>query len=54
MSDMPNPNHIIADVRLDEASLSAQSADGEHERRVAIFDLLEANVFEVIDGPEGP
>jgi uncharacterized protein (UPF0262 family) len=50
----PNPNHTIADVRLDEASLSAQSADGEHERRVAIFDLLEANVFEVIDGADGP
>jgi uncharacterized protein (UPF0262 family) len=54
MTSTPNPNHTIADVRLDEASLSAQSADAEHERRVAIFDLLEANEFEVIDGPEGP
>jgi uncharacterized protein (UPF0262 family) len=47
-------NRHIADVRLDEASLSAQTADGEHERRVAIFDLLEANSFDVIDGPDGP
>eukprot|EP01030_Chromulinospumella_sphaerica_P026037 gene26037-26211_t len=44
----------IADVRLDEESLAAQTADGEHERRVAIFDLLEANHFDVIDGPDGP
>jgi uncharacterized protein (UPF0262 family) len=54
MPEPINPSHTIADVRLDEASLSAQSADGEHERRVAIFDLLEANHFEVLDGPEGP
>ena len=47
-------NRHIADVRLDEASLSAQTADGEHERRVAIFDLLEANSFDVLDGPDGP
>jgi uncharacterized protein (UPF0262 family) len=47
-------NRHIADVRLDDASLSAQTADGEHERRVAIFDLLEANSFDVIDGPDGP
>lgn len=47
-------NRCIADVRLDEASLSAQTADGAHERRVAIFDLLEANSFDVVDGPDGP
>ncbi|GBF58295.1 hypothetical protein PbB2_01968 [Candidatus Phycosocius bacilliformis] len=47
-------NRRIADVRLDEESLAAQTADGEHERRVAIFDLLEANHFDVIDGPDGP
>ncbi|GIU66190.1 UPF0262 family protein [Candidatus Phycosocius spiralis] len=47
-------NRHLVDVRLDEASLSAQTADGEHERRVAIFDLLEANSFDVIDGPDGP
>ncbi len=47
-------NRCIADVRLDETSLSAQTADAAHERRVAIFDLLEANSFDVIDGPDGP
>jgi uncharacterized protein (UPF0262 family) len=44
----------IADVRLDETSLSAQTADAAHERRVAIFDLLEANSFDVVDGVDGP
>jgi uncharacterized protein (UPF0262 family) len=47
-------NRCIADVKLDEISLSAQTADAAHERRVAIFDLLEANYFDVIDGPDGP
>lgn len=47
-------NRCIADVYLDETSLSAQTADAAHERRVAIFDLLEANSFDVVDGPDGP
>lgn len=44
----------LADVRLDEASLAAANADAEHERRVAIFDLLEANSFAVEGRDEGP
>lgn len=44
----------LSDVRLDEASLAAASADAEHERRVAIFDLLEANTFAVDGMDEGP
>ncbi|MDZ4777222.1 MAG: UPF0262 family protein [Alphaproteobacteria bacterium] len=44
----------LADVRLDEASLAAASADAEHERRVAIFDLLESNSFIVEGMEEGP
>ncbi len=44
----------LADIHLDPESLSAQSADAEHERRVAIFDLLEHNRFDVVDGPDGP
>lgn len=44
----------IADIVLDEASLSAATADAEHERRVAIFDLLEANSFDPADAPDGP
>lgn len=44
----------IARLRLDERSLSALSADSEHERRVAIFDLLEENTFSPVEAPEGP
>ncbi|MEX1147189.1 MAG: UPF0262 family protein [Sphingomonadales bacterium] len=35
----------ICDVRLDEQSIIRRNPDIEHERRVAIFDLLEDNVF---------
>ncbi len=44
----------LADVTLDEASLSAASADVEHERRVAIYDLLEQNHFRVDGCDNGP
>lgn len=44
----------LVDIRLDEASLAAASAEAEHERRVAIFDLLEENVFEVVGHAGGP
>lgn len=36
----------ICDLRLDETSIIRRNADIEHERRVAIFDLLEENAFE--------
>ena len=39
----------LQSVTLDEASLASVSRDQEHERQVAIFDLLEANHF----APEG-
>ncbi len=46
--------HRLVDVILDESSLAAASADSEHERRIAIFDLKEANAFEVEGHDEGP
>jgi uncharacterized protein (UPF0262 family) len=46
-------NRLIA-IDLDEASLGAASADADHERRIAIFDLLESNVFEVEGEDAGP
>jgi uncharacterized protein (UPF0262 family) len=46
-------NRLIA-VVIDEASLAAASADAEHERRIAIFDLLEANRFALDDLDAGP
>ena len=44
----------LIDVRIDENSLAAASADAEHERRVAIFDLLESNSFQVDGVDAGP
>ncbi len=46
--------HRIARLDLDERSLSALSADSEHERRVAIFDLLEENTFKPVGASDGP
>lgn len=43
----------IIDIELDERSILRRNADIEHERRVAIFDLLEQNHFDAVgfDGP---
>jgi uncharacterized protein (UPF0262 family) len=41
-------------VTLDEASLGRPNDDVEHERRVAIYDLIEANTFRVVDHNGGP
>jgi uncharacterized protein (UPF0262 family) len=40
--------HRLIDVQLDERTLVRRSPDIEHERKVAIFDLLEQNVFSPI------
>ncbi len=47
------PN-CITKIELDQASLAATTADAEHERRVAIFDLIEENQFALVDAGEGP
>ena len=44
--------HFLQSVVLDEASLASVSRDQEHERQVAIFDLLEQNFFRP-EGAEG-
>ena len=44
----------IADVALDDASIIRWNPDVDHERRVAIFDLLEDNYFAPKSGIEGP
>ncbi|HJM91372.1 MAG: UPF0262 family protein [Alphaproteobacteria bacterium] len=44
----------IARISLDERTVIRRSADIEHERRVAIFDLLEGNSFRPIGDFQGP
>jgi uncharacterized protein (UPF0262 family) len=44
----------IVHLSLDDPALVARNPDLEHERRVAIFDILESNHFALVDGPDGP
>jgi uncharacterized protein (UPF0262 family) len=44
----------LAAVTLDEASLGRTNDDVEHERRVAIYDLLEENRFQPVGHETGP
>lgn len=46
--------HRLTDISLDAKTLSHTSPDVEHERKVAIFDLLEQNSFALVDRDEGP
>lgn len=47
-------DHRLASIELDAATLPAATAEIEHERRVAIFDLVEKNVFEPAGAASGP
>ncbi|MCE7026673.1 UPF0262 family protein [Jiella avicenniae] len=42
----------LIDVELDE-TIGRATPDVEHERNVAIFDLVEENVFDPVGAPEG-
>ena len=44
----------IIDIRLDQGSIVRWSREVDHERQVAIFDLLENNSFALVDGFSGP
>jgi uncharacterized protein (UPF0262 family) len=48
-----NAQRLVA-VTLDEASIGRSGPDIEHERAVAIYDLLEDNVFAPNDDDKGP
>jgi len=44
----------IAHIELDSGSIVRWSREVEHERQVAIYDLLERNVFALENGFDGP
>ena len=52
------PDHRIAKIELDEATILWRNADIEQERRIAIFDLIEDNSFRPVraaeKGADGP
>jgi uncharacterized protein (UPF0262 family) len=53
--DPPPPGRArLVAVKLDEGSIARGNANIEHEREVAIFDLLEQNVFGVDGRDDGP
>jgi uncharacterized protein (UPF0262 family) len=46
--------HRLTSIEIDAATLPAATAEAEHERRVAIFDLVEKNHFQPIEAEGGP
>jgi uncharacterized protein (UPF0262 family) len=50
----PDANRRIARVSLDERTVVRRSAEVEHERAVAIFDLTEENSFAPAGADSGP
>ena len=52
-ADQEERSRLVA-VTLDESSIGRANRDVEHERAVAIYDLLEANVFAPVDHGRGP
>ena len=48
----PSGDHRIAHIELDEATILWRSADIEQERRIAIYDLIEENVFKPLRAVE--
>jgi uncharacterized protein (UPF0262 family) len=46
--------HRLVTVTLDEGSIGRSNPDVEHERAVAIYDLLEDNVFQPVGNDDGP
>src|SRR5580658_1593986 len=51
---MPDGTRRIAQITLDERTVVRRSDDIEHERAVAIADLLHDNSFAPVSGIEGP
>jgi len=49
-----NPSERIHTIRLEQGSKKLRSAQAEHERSVAIADLLDSNVFDPLELECGP
>ena len=56
MSGAPSddPKRRLVKVTLDDASIARSGPDIEHERRIAIYDLLEDNTFSLLGHDGGP
>lgn len=54
MNSEPTTRARIASIVIDETSLAPAGPDAEHERKIAIFDLIEGNSFRVVGHDGGP
>ncbi|TPV98611.1 MAG: hypothetical protein USCAAHI_01958 [Beijerinckiaceae bacterium] len=50
----PKARNRLVSVSLDEASISRGAADQEHERQIAIYDLIDENSFALPGRDAGP
>lgn len=48
------PAHRLVRIELDEAGAPRRSAEAEHERAIAIYDILEDNSFALVDADGAP
>ena len=46
--------HRLVRIELDEAGAPRRSAETEHERAIAIYDILEENSFALVDSDGAP
>ncbi|MGB3456956.1 MAG: UPF0262 family protein [Litorimonas sp.] len=53
-TDFAAGDHHIAELHIDDDSLPVSSVEMQHERRVAIFDLIEDNQFRPLGSSNGP
>jgi uncharacterized protein (UPF0262 family) len=54
MASPTDPRKRLTSITLDEGSIGRGGPEQEHERAIAIFDLIESNVFAVAGYPGGP
>ena len=54
MGGAPDNRNRLVTVTLDESSIGRGSPDQEHERAVAIYDIVEDNSFAIPDHDGGP
>ena len=51
---MSGVHNKLFDIRLDDHNFVARNPEVEHERRIAIYDLLDDNSFEILGSDRGP
>jgi uncharacterized protein (UPF0262 family) len=54
VSSEKDPRRRLVSVTLDEASIGRGNPDQEHERAIAIYDIVEANAFALPSREDGP